>query len=151
MKVESISYAVNGAEFQSELVYDDTARSPRPLLVMAPNWAGVTPKAVAIGEDLAAQGYAVLVADMHGLAARLQIIQTRRTFLSVRCRARLAAARLAGLLSIASRPDHSIKSGAEATAAANCMTPCERLNDSFTLTAFSLLLVVQISVTVPVK
>lgn len=70
MKVESISYAVNGAEFQSELVYDDTAKGPRPLLVMAPNWAGVTPKAVAIGEDLAAQGYAVLVADMHGLARR---------------------------------------------------------------------------------
>ena len=70
MKVESISYSVGGAEFQSELIHDDTAKQPRPLLVVAPNWAGVTPKAMAIGEDLAAQGYVVLVADMHGLARR---------------------------------------------------------------------------------
>jgi dienelactone hydrolase len=70
MKVEAISYAVGGLDFQSELVFDDTASGPRPLLVAAPNWAGVTPRAIEIGKELAAQGYVVLVADMHGLARR---------------------------------------------------------------------------------
>ncbi len=70
MKVESIKYAVSGLEFQSELIHDETAKRPRPLLVMAPNWAGVTPRAIETGRELAAQGYVVLVADMHGLARR---------------------------------------------------------------------------------
>lgn len=70
MKIESITYAVSGLEFQSELIHDETAKQARPLLVVAPNWAGVTPRAIDTGRDLAAQGYVVLVADMHGLARR---------------------------------------------------------------------------------
>ena len=70
MKVEGIDYEVAGRKFRSELVYDDTASGPRPLLLMAPNWAGVTPRAVEIGHELATQGYVVLVADMHGLDRR---------------------------------------------------------------------------------
>lgn len=70
MKVESINYTCAGLEFQSELVFDDTASGPRPLLLMAPNWAGVTPRAIETGKELAAQGYVVLVTDMHGLARR---------------------------------------------------------------------------------
>ena len=70
MQVETINYSVAGAEFQGELVFDDTTAGLRPLLVMAPNWAGVTPRAVEIGKELAAQGYVVFVADMHGLARR---------------------------------------------------------------------------------
>ena len=70
MQVETINYSFAGQDYQGELVFDETAGSRRPLLLMAPNWAGVTPRAVAIGEELAAQGYVVFVADMHGLARR---------------------------------------------------------------------------------
>jgi len=70
MKVESISYSVGDARFQGELVHDDTAAAPRPLLLVAPNWAGVTPKAIDIAKDLAAQGYVAFVADMHGIDRR---------------------------------------------------------------------------------
>ncbi len=70
MKTESIAYDIGGLKFQSELVWDDTASRPLPLLVMAPNWAGVTPRAIEIGKELAAHGYVVLVADMHGLDRR---------------------------------------------------------------------------------
>ena len=70
MKVETISYSVSGRAFSGELVHDDTATGPRPLLLMAPNWAGVTPRAIEIGRELAAQGYVVFVADMHGLDRR---------------------------------------------------------------------------------
>jgi dienelactone hydrolase len=70
MKVETISYEVSGLKFDSELVHDDTANGPRPLLLVAPNWAGMTPRATEIGRELAAQGYVCLVADMHGLDRR---------------------------------------------------------------------------------
>ncbi len=70
MKVESVDYTVSGLKFRGELVHDETARGPRPLLLMCPNWAGVTPRAVEIGKELAASGYVVMVADMHGLDRR---------------------------------------------------------------------------------
>ncbi len=70
MQVESIEYSFAGLKFQGELVHDETARGPRPLLLMCPNWAGVTPRAVEIGKELAAQGYVAMVADMHGLERR---------------------------------------------------------------------------------
>lgn len=70
MKVESIAYIVAGGKFQGELIYDETAKSRQPLLLMCPNWAGVTPRAVEVGKELAAQGYVVFVGDMHGLDRR---------------------------------------------------------------------------------
>src|SRR3954447_19370682 len=70
MKTESIAYSVSGQKFQGELVHDDTARGPRPLLLVAPNWAGVTPRAVEIARELAAHGYVTFVADIHGLDRR---------------------------------------------------------------------------------
>lgn len=70
MQVETIAYSVAGLDFEGELVFDDTSTAPRPLLLMAPNWAGVTRRAVEVGKELAAQGYIVFVADMHGLARR---------------------------------------------------------------------------------
>ena len=70
MKVESIDYSIDGVLFRGELVHDETANAKQPLLLMCPNWAGVTPRAVEIGKELAAQGYVVFVADMHGLDRR---------------------------------------------------------------------------------
>lgn len=70
MKIESIAYSHSGQEFEGQLIHDDTTSTKRPLLLMAPNWAGVTPRAVETGQELAAQGYVVFVADMHGLANR---------------------------------------------------------------------------------
>ncbi len=70
MKVETISYEVAGKPFASELIHDETASGPRPLLLVAPNWAGMTPRATEIGRELAAQGYVTLVTDMHGLDRR---------------------------------------------------------------------------------
>lgn len=70
MKTETLPYEIQGKSFEGELVFDDTADAKRPLLLMAPNWAGVTPRAIEIGHELAAQGYVVFVADMHGLDRR---------------------------------------------------------------------------------
>ncbi len=70
MKVEAIAYEAAGRKFEGHLVHDETAAGPRPLLLVAPNWAGVTPRAIEIGRELAAQGYVTFVADMHGLDRR---------------------------------------------------------------------------------
>ena len=41
MAVESIFYSVSGLSCRGALVWDESAKAPRPLLLMAPNWRGV--------------------------------------------------------------------------------------------------------------
>src|SRR5439155_21065622 len=48
------------------LVWDESVKAPRPLLLMAPNWRGVIKPAIETGQMLAHQGYVVFVADMFG-------------------------------------------------------------------------------------
>jgi dienelactone hydrolase len=65
VKSESIAYSVGDLACRGTLLYDESAR-PRPLLLMAPNWLGITKANVQVGENLAAQGYTVFVVDMFG-------------------------------------------------------------------------------------
>jgi dienelactone hydrolase len=66
MAVESIFYSVGGIGCRGALVFDETAKGPRPLLLMAPNWRGVIKPAIETGQMLANEGYVVFVADMFG-------------------------------------------------------------------------------------
>lgn len=66
MKVETIVYSGSGARFAGTLVYDGDVKNRRPLLLMAPNWMGVTREAIDRGRMLAELGYVVLVVDMYG-------------------------------------------------------------------------------------
>lgn len=68
--VESLVYSVGGTEFESRLVFDADIKSPRPGLVMAPNWMGVSEGAERIAQAVASQGYVVLVADLYGKQVR---------------------------------------------------------------------------------
>ena len=70
MKVEAIAYAVNGKPFEGQLIYDETASRPQPLLLIAPNWAGVTPKSIEEAKAVAAQGYVGFLVDMYGVEGR---------------------------------------------------------------------------------
>src|SRR3712207_8878048 len=45
--VERIDYEVDGAAYRGALVFDDSVRTARPLLLVAPNWLGVTDEAIA--------------------------------------------------------------------------------------------------------
>lgn len=72
MKLESIDYSVNGVKCRGELAWDETAKTPRPLLLVCPNWAGVTPRAIETGKEMAAAGYVTMVADMYGIEGRPQ-------------------------------------------------------------------------------
>src|SRR2546423_3641948 len=66
MAVESIFYSVSGLSCRGALVWDESAKAPRPLLLMAPSWRGVIMPAIETGQMLAQAGYVVFVADMFG-------------------------------------------------------------------------------------
>ena len=66
MKVESIKYSVSGLPCRGELVYDDSVKTQRPLLLVAPNWLGVTKDVVERAKTLAGNRYVAFVADMFG-------------------------------------------------------------------------------------
>lgn len=68
--VQSVVYQIDGKPYESRLVYDDAVVSPRPGLLMAPNWVGISEGAERIAQSVAAQGYVVLLADLYGQAVR---------------------------------------------------------------------------------
>jgi dienelactone hydrolase len=51
------------------LRYSD-ANVGAPLILIAPNWLGVTPKAIAVGEQIALAGYVAFLIDMRGRQRR---------------------------------------------------------------------------------
>jgi dienelactone hydrolase len=68
--VRPVVYQIDGQPFESRLVYDTDAPAPRPGLLMAPNWMGVSQDAEKIAKAVAEQGYVVLLADLYGQALR---------------------------------------------------------------------------------
>jgi dienelactone hydrolase len=66
MKTERIAYSVSGLNNMGALVYDETAQVKRPLLLMAPNWLGITPVSTEVSRTLLADRYVVFMADMFG-------------------------------------------------------------------------------------
>src|SRR5262245_24926367 len=66
MAVESIFYSASGIGCRGALIWDESIKAPRPLLLVAPNWRGVIKPAIETGQMLAGQGYVVFVADMFG-------------------------------------------------------------------------------------
>jgi len=70
MKAEKIKYAMGALTAEGALIYDETISGKRPALLMAPNWLGMTDKAIERGKLLAGDRYVVFVADMYGHGTR---------------------------------------------------------------------------------
>jgi dienelactone hydrolase len=66
MAIESIFYSASGLSCRGALVWDDSVKATRPLLLMAPSWRGVIKPAIETAQMLANEGYVVFVADMFG-------------------------------------------------------------------------------------
>src|SRR3954468_12093222 len=64
VKTESIKYSAGNLDCRGELIYDESAKMQRPLMLMAPNWLGVIEPAIEVGKMLAGEGYVVFVADL---------------------------------------------------------------------------------------
>jgi dienelactone hydrolase len=70
MKAEEITYPMGSLTAAGAVVYDDRVSGRRPALLMAPNWMGVTDKAIERAMLVAGDRYFVLVADMYGQGTR---------------------------------------------------------------------------------
>ena len=70
MTTKNLDYDVDGKKMQSVLVYDDAVKTPRPGLVMTPDWKGMNPDQVALAKRIAGKDYVILVADVYGVDVR---------------------------------------------------------------------------------
>lgn len=70
IQTQKIIYSASGAPLEGILVYNGQSTAPRPGVVIAPNWMGVTDSAVQLVSKVAEQGYVVLIADLYGAGKR---------------------------------------------------------------------------------
>ena len=65
-----VTWTQDGTTFHSVLVYDDSVTTPRPGLVMVPNWYGVNAAAIKKAEMIAGEDYVILLTDVYGEKVR---------------------------------------------------------------------------------
>ncbi len=70
MVTQAVPYEIDGKPFEGTLVYDDAVKTPRPGLLMVPNWMGVTTVAADQAKGIAGQRYVIFIADMYGKGVR---------------------------------------------------------------------------------
>lgn len=68
--VKPLPYQIDGEAFEGLLIYDDAVTTPRPGLLMVPNWLGVTEDSAKKAARAAGDKYVVFMADMYGKAVR---------------------------------------------------------------------------------
>jgi dienelactone hydrolase len=66
VKVERIDYQAGSVEANGALIYDEKATGRRPLLLISPNWLGLSEAAIKRASTMAGSKYIVFVADMYG-------------------------------------------------------------------------------------
>ena len=66
MAVERIKYQAGNVMAHGALVWNDKVTTKRPLLLVMPNWLGVTDTIIKRAETMAGDKYIALVADMYG-------------------------------------------------------------------------------------
>ncbi|MDO5609960.1 MAG: dienelactone hydrolase family protein [Pseudomonadota bacterium] len=70
MQSQAVNWQVDGRQYSGYVVWEDAINTPRPGLVMVPNWRGVNDSAVEKAKAVAGQNYVVLVADVYGSKLR---------------------------------------------------------------------------------
>ena len=65
-----VKYEQNGTKFEGVLIYDDAVKTPRPGLVLVPNWMGINAPNLKQATEIAGKDYILFVADMYGEAVR---------------------------------------------------------------------------------
>lgn len=98
--VVPVAYQVDGHNYEGQLVFNPTVSAPRPGLLLAPNWMGVTDGAIELAKKAAGKDYVVLVADIYGAdvrpngheqaAAAMMPLKNDRALLRTRMQASLA-------------------------------------------------------------
>lgn len=70
MVTQKVPYSIDGAPYEGMLIYDSSITTPRPALLMVPNWMGPTEDAARKAARVASDRYVVFVADMYGIDIR---------------------------------------------------------------------------------
>jgi dienelactone hydrolase len=70
MVSKPVGYELGATKFEGVLLFDDAVKTPRPGLLLVPNWMGINASNLKQAEELAGQKYVVFVADMFGKAVR---------------------------------------------------------------------------------
>src|SRR3954469_15263298 len=65
-----VAYDAGGTKMESVLVYDDSVKTPRPGILLVPNWLGINEANLKQAELVAGKQYVVFVADMYGKDGR---------------------------------------------------------------------------------
>jgi dienelactone hydrolase len=66
MRTQSVSYSVGGKAMQGVLVWDDAVQTPRPGLLMIPDWTGINPVNIDFARQIAGKDYVIFMGDMYG-------------------------------------------------------------------------------------
>lgn len=70
MRTANIAYDVDGTAMQGVLVWDDAVETPRPGLLMIPDWTGINPVNIDFAKSIAGKDYVIFMGDMYGKAVR---------------------------------------------------------------------------------
>jgi dienelactone hydrolase len=65
-----VAYDIGKTKFEGVLIWDDSVKTPRPGLVVVPNWLGINPANLKQAEGLAGTRYVLFVADLYGKTSR---------------------------------------------------------------------------------
>lgn len=66
MRTETIAYSVDGKAMQGVLVWDDAVQTPRPGLLLIPDWTGINPVNIDFAKSIAGKDYVIFMGDMYG-------------------------------------------------------------------------------------
>lgn len=70
MFVQSITYSLHHFLMEGVLIYDDRISTPRPGLIMAPDWWGINDNQINLAKEIAGQDYVIFIADFYGANLR---------------------------------------------------------------------------------
>jgi dienelactone hydrolase len=66
MRTQTIAYTVDGKAMQGVLVWEDAVKTPRPGLLMIPDWTGINAANIGFAESIAGRDYVIFMGDMYG-------------------------------------------------------------------------------------
>lgn len=70
LKIRTVEYRCGDALFEGYLAYDDSSKSPRPGVLVVPDWMGISQETRRRCDMLAGLGYEAFAADVYGKGVR---------------------------------------------------------------------------------
>lgn len=70
MRTETVNYTVGGQSMQGVLVWDAAVTTPRPGLLMIPDWTGINARNIEFAKSIAGTDYVIFMGDMYGVGTR---------------------------------------------------------------------------------